>query len=210
MRLKTRSGLLLALLFACSSSNPSRTDGAAGAAGSDAAAALAGGPDGEAGRDDVGAGGGAGGDAPVDARAQSAGGSGCNSGWPETGPVVKSRCGSDLAIGGGTILDGRYQLTSFSLLDGCGPATLPPSVSRAFTVAGNIWTGVDGMADATGVITGWQHWRATVSTNGILISASYQCGTSELGNSYSVVDDGLILIARRGGPQGLIYRFKRL
>jgi hypothetical protein len=156
-----------------------------------------------------GASGDAGGDAPVDAL-QAGGGAACNSGWPETGPVVKSGCAGQLGIEGGTIRDGRYQLTSLTLEGGCTPDTLPPPTSRAFTVAGNIWTGVDGVADDKGVITSWQHWRAIVGTNGTQIFASYRCGASELGNSYSVVDDGLILIARRGGPMGLIYRFTRL
>jgi len=204
MTLKAPAGLLFALLAACSSSDPPRPDGAAGATG---------GPDGEAGGGEVGAGGvsgDAGGDAPVDVPANAGGGAPCNSGWPETGPVVKSVCAGGLAIGGGTILDGRYQLTSFSLEGGCTPITLPPPTSRAFTVTGNIWTCVDGMAEATGTITSWSHWRAMVGTNGVQLFASYQCGASELGNSYSVVDDGLILIARRGGPMGLIYRFTRL
>jgi hypothetical protein len=136
-------------------------------------------------------------------------GGGCTSGWPETGEFLKSGCAANQAPMGGAILDGRYELVSFTLLGSCTFDELPLPISRSLTVTGNIWTGVDGLTDATGSSKIWTHWRAMVGTNGTQIFGSYQCGTSEVGNTYSVVPDGLILYAKRG-PSAWVFRFKRV
>jgi hypothetical protein len=221
------SGLFVALVFACSSSSmsvPSGTDaGPDGSAGVDGAAGTPGGPDGQAGSGgggggapeggtDVGAGGApeAGADTLEDASSPIEAGGGCNSGLPEMGTVVRSMCGVEMAKMAGTIPDGRYQLTSVSVVGTCTPTFLAPPASRAFTVAGNIWTGVDAMTDAGGAIKSWRHWRAQVSVNGDVLSASYQCGTSDLGQSYSLVDDGVVLYAKKQPTLTWVYRFTRL
>jgi hypothetical protein len=178
---------------------------------------MAGGPDGQAGQagggSEVGAGGAAGDagrDTPPDAVAAGEGGSGtCNSGLPETAMVVKGVCTGTMAAAGGTIPDGQYQLVSLSVTDKCSPGMPAPPTSRAFIKTGNIFTGVDGTADAAGTITAWSHWRALVTAAGTQITASFQCGTSDLGGAYSVVDDGVILFVDHNNS-GWAYRYKRL
>jgi hypothetical protein len=215
MRLNVpRSGLFLLFLSACGSSSMSVPDGATGAAGSDGQAGQTGGPDVRADQADVGSGGtgGGAGDAGPDSSADAVvyGEAGvCNSGLPETAMIVRGVCTGAMTASGGTIPDGQYQLVSLSVTSKCSPVMPAPPTSRAFIKTGNLFAGVDGTADATGAITTWTHWRAMVTAIGTQISASFQCGRSDLGIAYTVVDDGVILFVDHDNS-GWAYRYKRL
>ena len=51
---------------------------------------------------------------------------------------------------------------------------------------------------------------ASRGQSGTILSASYQCGTSDLGNSYSLVDYGVVVISKKAPTIAWAYRFKRM